>query len=172
MPNKLALYLLLLVIAMPVQAMTAPQGWKTVGSAHLKVFWFDIYTAELQSPSGEFVSYDKPLMLSLNYRRNISKKSLLKETRKQIKPFAEPAKLASWMQKLDALWPDIAKGDQLRFWIDTQGKGHFFHNQNWIGSLEEPAFSRAFIQIWLSPDSSYPKLARKLRGELNDEKSK
>lgn len=171
MPNKIVFWLLLMVVT-SAQAMTPPQDWKTVGNAHLKVLWFSIYKAELQSPSGEFLGFDSSLLLSLDYKRNISKKDLIKETRKQIKPFAPQAKLAPWIEQLENIWPDIAKGDQLRFWIDAEGKGHFFYNQNWIGSLDEPGFSAAFIQIWLSPDSSYPKLARKLRGELNDEKSK
>ena len=167
MPLKLVLGWLL-VIAIPVQAMSPPEHWKSVGQADLKVLWFAIYAAELQSPSGKFLDYGASLMLSLDYKRSISKKALIKETRKQIKPFAEQAESDPWLQQLDQLWPDISKGDQLRFWIDAQGNGHFFHNQHWIGSISEPAFSRAFIQIWLSPNSSYPKLARKLRGERND----
>ena len=64
----------------------------------------------------------------------------------------------------------MKKGDQLAFYIDAQGGGHFFFNQKWIGVINEPDFSQAFINIWLSDQSSYPRLAKRLRGELTNEK--
>ena len=70
---------------------------------------------------------------------------------------------------MNQIWPEISKGDQLGFWIDELGHGNFFYNQTWIGAVSEPEFSNAFIKIWLSEKSSYPELAKKLRGESTDE---
>lgn len=152
-----------------LQAMQLPQDWLTVGTADLKVLWFDIYKAELITPSGGFLGLSSPMMLQILYKRDINRNDLLEETRKQIAPFASSHQIPPWISRLEQIWPDINKGDELVFWIDHKIYGHFFHNREWIGSLDDPQFSQAFIQIWLSDRGSYPNLARKLRGELIDE---
>lgn len=146
-----------------------PSDWEKVGEAELKVLWFRIYDAELFTPNGGFGTMEGPLMLTLNYKRDISKTDLLKETKDQLRLFASDEKIKSWSLKLGRIWPEIKQGDQLSFLIDDNRQGHFFYNQSWIGSITETAFSRAFISIWLSDNSSYPSLAKKLRGEFNDE---
>jgi hypothetical protein len=161
-----ALICLLIFGSVEVLGQTLPQNWKRVGEAELSILWFDVYNAALLSPDGRYLGTNTPLILTLNYRRNISQRDLLKETQKQIKKFARTAQTAQWLSKLSQVWPDIQKGDQLAFWVDQASTGHFFYNKNWIGSLQDPAFSDAFIQIWLSDKSSYPDLAKKLRGSV------
>ena len=150
---------------------TLPDSWKRVGLADLKVLWFDIYRAELFSSNGQFEGLDEPLLLKLTYLRDIRKSDLLEETRKQIQPFAMQTSVESWLSQLDEIGVDIKKGDELAFLINSQGVGHFFSKDRWLGAIEDPAFGRAFIQIWLSDQSSYPQLAKQLRGESNYEVS-
>ncbi|GAM73555.1 hypothetical periplasmic protein [Vibrio ishigakensis] len=63
------------------------QSWPTVGSADLDFLFFDIYTSELKAPHGSYQLGDDltphPVALSIVYERDISKKHLLKETKKQ-----------------------------------------------------------------------------------------
>jgi hypothetical protein len=161
-----AFFCLLLFCSVEVLGQTLPQNWKRIGEAELSILWFDVYNAELLSADGRYTGVKNPLILKLNYHRNISQHDLLKETQKQIEQFARTGQTQQWLAKLSQIWPDIQKGDQLTFWVDQKSTGHFFYNENWIGSLQDPAFSDAFIQIWLSDNSSYPDLAKKLRGSV------
>ncbi|WP_051221735.1 chalcone isomerase family protein [Neptunomonas japonica] len=161
-----ALFCLLLLISVEVLGQNLPQNWQRIGEADLSILWFDVYNAELLSADGRYLGVSNPLILKLNYRRNISQRDLLDETQKQIEKFTHTEQVDVWLTKLSQMWPSIKKGDQLAFWVDQKNTGHFFFNDNWIGSLEDPAFSRAFIQIWLSDKSSYPDLAKKLRGSV------
>ena len=160
-------FCLLLLLSVEVSGQTLPQNWQRIGEADLSVLWFDVYNAELLSPDGRYSGINSPLVLKLNYRRNISKLDLLEETQKQIEKFAPTDQTDLWLTKLSQIWPDIRKGDQLAFWIDQNNTGHFFYNERFIGSFKDPAFSDAFIQIWLSDNSSYPNLAKQLRGNFN-----
>ncbi|RVU29464.1 chalcone isomerase family protein [Neptunomonas marina] len=160
---------LMFAFAVPLQAaqLTQPsfkESWQDVGEAHLKVFWFDVYNAVLRTPTGRFDGYDAPLQLCLDYQRKIRKKMLLDETRKHLNPLATQAKVERWMLELQQMWPSVKEGDQIAFQIDEQGKGHFFFNQTWIGTMKDPEFSPAFVKIWLGRSSMFPELAEKLRG--------
>jgi hypothetical protein len=168
---RACLYVLIFYSA-TVSAQVIPSHFKSVSHTTLSILWFDIYKAELFTPAGIYNGFEGPLILKLNYLRNISQDDLLSETKKNILKFTKQPQAALWLKKLKAIWPAIEKGDQLACWIDVQGAGHFFFNDRWIGSIDNPAFSSAFVQIWLSKNSSYPKLAKQLRGELNNEISK
>ena len=163
---------LLLICPTFVVGQTLPDNWKTVGQATLKVLWFNVYTAELLTTQGNYSGFEGPLILKLNYLRNISKQQLLEETNKQLQRFVSEKQASVWSNALQSIWPAIKKGDQLSFWIDGQGFGHFFLKDVWIGSIEDPVFSGSFVQIWLSKESNYPNLAKRLRGEPENEISK
>lgn len=142
-----------------------PEDWRKVGETELKVLWFNVYRAELKTSSGLYHGVSQPLLLQLDYKRNITKNALIEKTRSLIETFATENNTTAWVNELATIWPDIHKGDQLIFWKDSNEHGHFFYNGLWIGAIHERAFSRAFINIWLSPTSEYPKLAKELRGE-------
>ncbi len=168
MLRKLIL-LICLLAPHSLPAKQLPQDWVAVGKADLQVLWFDIYQAELSTPDGMFHGLNNPMLLQIIYKRNISRDELLDETRKQIRTFASSEMIPLWIARLEKIWPQIKKGDELIFWIDQEASGHFYYNREWIGSLNDPQFSHAFIQIWLSDRGDYPNLARKLRGEFKDE---
>jgi hypothetical protein len=149
------------------EIITNSDKWQVVGSASLSVLWFDIYDATLMTANGQFESYAKPLAISLNYRRKISKKELIEETDKQLKSFIMDADIRqNWISQLSEIWPAIKKGDQLTYRTDLNGVGYFFFNKVLIGSIDDPLFTHTFPQIWLSPQGNYPKLASRLRGEV------
>lgn len=162
----------LIFSSVSVAAEQLPANWKMVGAANLKVLWFSIYEAELFTPTGGYELKQRSVLLQLNYQRGISQRSLLDETENQLQRFSSKEQISRWLQRLERIWPDIREGDQLSFLLDEHGNGSFFFNQRWIGTLAEAEFSQAFISIWLSEKSNYPALARKLRGELNDEASR
>lgn len=161
---SVSLLLSLLLCAVSAQAVPVPDRLQPVGHADLRVFFMKIYRAELYSTSGRYEKLQGPLMLRLIYQRDISSNRLVSETRKQIGDLPD-AQLDQWMARLAGMWPDLEKGDELTFYMDPEGRGHFHHNGQYIGSLEDRVFTEAFLNIWLADDSAYPKLTRKLRGE-------
>lgn len=165
--------LLLLMLMFPFQlaAKALPNDWQLVGSAHLKVLWFDIYKARLFTASGRFETVADPLILQLNYLRDIDRKALLSETNKELRRFLSAQRAQFWVSQLADIFVDIKRGDQLSFWIDRHSHGHFFIKGRWIGSIEEPEFSHNFVRIWLAENSRYPKLAKQLKGGSSDGKS-
>lgn len=159
-----ALLMTLSLCTFSVQAVPMPDWLHSVGHAELRVFFMKIYRAELYSATGRYEKLQGPLMLRLTYRRDISSSRLVSETRKQIGDLPGE-QLDRWMARLANMWPNLEEGDDLTFYMDPGGWGHFHHNGQYIGSLEDRAFTEAFMNIWLADDSAYPKLTRKLRGE-------
>ena len=158
----LSIFLSFFVVS--VLAVPVPDRLQSVGHAELRVFFMKVYRAELYSVTGRYEKLQGPLMLRLTYRRDISSTRLVKETRKQIGDLPDE-QLDRWMTHLANMWPNLAEGDELTFYMDPEDRGHFHHNGQYIGSVEDPVFAKAFLNIWLADDSAYPKLTRKLRGE-------
>lgn len=136
-----------------------------VGSASLKVLWFNVYDARLLTSNGVFEE-GKSAALELVYLRDIRKKNLLQETRKQLENKLDPDIMEQGLQQLDDIWPDIKKQDSLMFYLENANSGHFFYNSEQIGQVNVPGFAAAFLDIWVSEESKYPELAAQLTGRV------
>ncbi|WP_019620426.1 chalcone isomerase family protein [Amphritea japonica] len=146
-----------------------PVTMKTVGQAELKLLWFSLYTATLASPEGRFISVSGPLLLTLKYKRKISRQNLLDETEKQWdRAGIDVDSYAPWLLRLKEIWPDISQGDSLAFFQTAEGEGRFYYNQQHIGTLSDRKFSKAFLNIWLSDNSYFPQLTKALTGRTGD----
>lgn len=165
---QLSRWVLIFFLVGPVSALARPlpQDLMTVGQAELSFLFFKIYKAELLNPPGELQQLQGPLLLRLTFHRDISNTRLLKETRKRFAGEMTPQQREDWLKQLSAIWPSVEKGEQMAFFMDQDGHGHFYLQGQHIGSLPEEGFSHAFLNIWLGEDSDYPRLTRKLRGEL------
>ncbi|WP_253912504.1 chalcone isomerase family protein [Vibrio sp. B1Z05] len=149
------------------------QQWPTVGSADLDFMFFDVYTSQLRSPEGQYqVGNDlspHPVALAITYERNISKKHLLKETKKQWEHLGYNTNQSSeWLVRLGNIYPDVALGDQLVYITDGLS-GAFVYIQKdgltqWRGEITDEALNDAFLAIWLSPNTEYPKHRQQLIG--------
>lgn len=138
---------------------------KMVGQGELSWFFIDIFEASLYSQSGLYDQKSYPHALNIVYQKDISKQRLLRETEKEWKKLASNNKQHSvWLANLDLLWNDIKKGDQLLFMVEGNGAGSFYHNKQLLGSINNKQFSDAFLSIWLSNNTSQPKLRRQLLG--------
>ena len=143
-----------------------PHNLQKVGQGTMSWFFMDIYQATLFSEDGKYQPLQYPQALTIKYQRDISQDALLKATQKQWQYLSIDVELyQDWLQQLGQLWPDIKEGDQLTFWIAQNGEGDFYHNDKWLGHIEERELSDAFLSIWLSPKTSEPKLRRKLIGD-------
>ncbi len=165
---QISRWLLIFLLACPLSAVarTLPENLQSVGQAELSFLFFKIYTAELLNPQGELLQLKGPLLLRLTFHRDISNTRLLKETRKRLAGEMTSQQRDDWLDHLGEIWLSVEKGQQMAFFMDREGHGHFYLQGRHIGSLPEKEFSQAFLNIWLSEDSAYPKLTRKLRGEI------
>ncbi len=145
---------------------TLPQNFKVIGQTRFSVWFWDIYDVTLKNITGQYQKKGYPIILQLDYLRDIKSKELIEETQKQWQRFdIDQAQQTDWLAQLTKIWPDIQQGDSIQFYIDENGDGHFFHNQQLSGSIKDSEFSYHFLNIWVSPDSAYPKMTKKLIGQ-------
>lgn len=150
--------------AMQMQTVSLPALQK-IGETELRVMFWRIYTAELFASTLPYDRNQYPQMLSLTYQRTIKQQDLLNATQTQWQHLGiAPEKQTQWLNQLATLWPDVEKGDQLTVLVDTAKQSHFFSHSQHLGSVDDPAFSQAFLDIWLSERTSHPALRAELLG--------
>lgn len=152
--------------AAPGQAAgTAPAPLALVGEAKLEVLFWSIYRSRLYCPEGVYEPGVRPLRLEIDYLRNIRSEDLVKRTAEEWDQLGvtDPAR-ERWLATLRDLWPDVETNDVLAVELDGDGHATFFHNDQRLGTVEDPAFGQRFVDIWLSPDTSRPKLRLALTG--------
>lgn len=144
------------------------QSWPQVGKTTLTWGIWDIYDAQLRTPSGNYDSSDPyagDMALIIEYQRNVSKERLLEATDEQWQHLQVAAdNRARWIGELGQIWQDVGKGDRLVFLLTGPG-GEFYYGNQLLGRVDDPALARSFLAIWLSDDTSYPKLRRQLIGQ-------
>ncbi|KOO16433.1 hypothetical protein AKJ18_03795 [Vibrio xuii] len=150
------------------------RAWDKVGQAQLTMLFFDIYQSQLLTPTGSYaVGQDitpHPLALSITYQRDISRSQLIEATQEQWQKLGfTDNKTQAWVGKLEGIFPDISEGHNLTYVTDGT-RGEFFYTSELasmksIGTVEEESMNDAFLAIWLSPDTAYPKLRQNLIGE-------
>ena len=152
------------------------QQWQTVGEAQLTWFVFDIYKSRLKAPGGQYsVSSDvspHPFALEINYQRDISKEQLLDVTDEQWQKlgFTESYR-QKWCLELDTMFPNIKKGDELTYLTDGK-TGQLIYRKagsepyKTVGYVKDERLNDAFLSIWLSPKTEFPKLRKQLIGQV------
>ncbi|CEO40837.1 chalcone isomerase family protein [Photobacterium kishitanii] len=139
--------------------------WPIVGESTLEWGWWKIYTAQLKTPSGKYIASDPNLALIIRYLRDIDKNDLLLATDKQWQHLGISAQQRQqWLNQLAQQWPNVKQGDRLVF-VKTVAEGRFYQNGKPLGKPLSAPLSNAFIAIWLSTDTEYPKLRLKLIGQ-------
>ncbi len=122
-----------------------------------------IYSVTLYSEDGLYKPDKFPQALEIVYHRKIKSKALVKATKEQMQHIGfEHPDSEVWFEQLSTLWPDIRKGDTLLFEIDKNKKNRFSYNGAPLGGISNTDFSEGFINIWLSPKTSEPKLREQL----------
>ena len=138
---------------------------ETVGTAKLRVLFFDIYTSELKTESGEYTDGIRPIQLKIIYERNIKSSALIKQTKKEWDAqMANDRNQPSWIKTLESIWPNIKSGDTITFELYKNEKNQFFYNGQAIGNVNDPNFGEKFLDIWLSPKTTRPKIRREMLG--------
>ncbi len=138
-------------------------SFKQVGKAQMKWLWLKIYQATLKTPNGVYQPNTWPILLELNYQKDITAKQLItstvKDWERQNINYDE-----LWIKKLNEIWPDVSSQDQLTLYVDEASISHFFYNSQFIGLVNDVLFAPAFSAIWLSENTIKPAQRNQLIG--------
>ena len=138
-----------------------PQAQR-IGAGRLTVWGFQVYDARLWAqPDFRPVNFDRaPLALELSYLRafkaqEIAERSIEEMRRSQ--PVSD-AQATRWIAELLRVIPNVRKGDRV-MGIHRPGVGAaFWFNGKNTGEVQDAEFAKLFFGIWLSPNTSEPKL--------------
>lgn len=138
-----------------------------VGKARFSVLFWDIYDSKLLTSSGSYKEKfpaEQTILFEINYLRDISKSDLIDKTIDQWQHInVSEDQYARYIPLLENIWPNIKAGDKLALLIQNQ-TSQFFYNNQLIGNVDVDNFHQHFINIWLSPNTSQPKLRKSLLG--------
>lgn len=143
---------------------------RLVGQADYSWYGFDLYQARLWSAASQ-PSLETPLALELNYRRTISKQTLVQASIEEMLRIAgkslDPGRLDSWTDDMRRSFVDVGPGSQITG-LYLPGKGcRFYVDGRLTHEVADPAFARNFFAIWLDPRTRHPELRQQLLGLNN-----
>ncbi len=154
--------------AAPAGVAQAISGVRAVGQARLVVYGFSIYDAKLWAADGFSASNyaAEPFALELRYLRSFKGSMIAERSLKEMSRLSKVSdeKAAQWLDNMKKTFPDVKKGDQLIgiHWPD--GSASFSLNGKPIGEVRDAEFTRLFFGIWLSAQTSEPKMRSELIG--------
>ncbi|OOF57937.1 hypothetical protein BKG96_04745 [Rodentibacter caecimuris] len=139
--------------------------WQLVGNAEYTWGPFHVYSVGLFSETGSYQENQSPLMFSIKYEKPIEGKNfaitLIKEMEAQQ---FDTDDTTAWLKKMQEIFPDFSPNDILNF-VALENKGYFIANDTVLDHEFDRKFTQAFINIWLSPKSSFLKLQPQLLGK-------
>lgn len=124
-----------------------------VGEAQFKFLFLKIYNAELFAPDGIYAP-DKPYALRLTYMINAKKDPIIKQTIKEMnrQKAADSNTIKSWIPAMEEAFISMDKGSFADFIHTPDGRLTLLGNGDPISVIEDPALSRAIMNIWLGPE--------------------
>lgn len=144
---------------------SVPDDFSKVGQTRLSVYFWDVYDATLYSPSGKYKQDERQALL-LEYLRDIKAKDLIETTEEEWQKLElNSDKHEQWLEKLDAIWPDIKEGDCLLLVEKKDGAAEFYQGDKLLGEIEDKDFTEQFLAIWLSENSRFESERNELIGE-------
>ena len=161
-----AIFFLKTVDAQPAGPSASLPGVRLAGEGTLRFLGFEVYRARLWvSPGFQPDDYAAlPLALELSYQRDFTAEAIAGrsiEEMRRVGPFTRQ-QAARWQQDLQAALPDVKAGDRLTG-LYRPGAGAVFQLQGrTVGEVADPEFSRLFFGIWLSQQTSEPRLREAL----------
>jgi len=139
---------------------------RLAGTGRLTWFGFHVYDAALFVPPG-FALADasaQPFVLELTYARRLDGKGIAEASRGEIERlgFGTEAQRLHWHERMLELFPNVEKGRRLAG-VNVPGSGaRFYFDGQFVGSIDDPDFARAFFAIWLDERTRAPQLRESL----------
>ncbi|WP_282111118.1 chalcone isomerase family protein [Shewanella algicola] len=152
--------------ALPVLTIQQPSATLIqVGSASMSMMWFDIYSATLYSIDGKYQAEQWPLKLEIEYHRDIDAEDLIDATVDQwLHLGLSEQQIDQYREQLVNAWPDVKEGDRLTFMVNNRAQSEFLFNDKPYFQVSHIEFPQDFLAIWLSENTSRPKLRQQLIG--------
>ncbi len=142
-----------------------------IGQTTFTVLFWDIYTSQLYTTSGEYPlrGGNDNLLFDINYLTGIESEDLIKRTVEQWQHLDIPEdKYQVYLPMLKGMWPDIQEGDNLSILIE-QDRSVFYFNKQYLGIIDDAKFGEMFLAIWLSEKTSQPSLRNELLSKVSRE---
>jgi len=156
-----------------------------LGEGQLKVLFWKVYKAEFYTEGHEYSETQYPKALKLTYQRDIEKKEFIDVTKDQWvqlnshyqERLVSETQEEQWLNQLKNIFPTIkdkdiilfilTKDKQAKFYLRTfdNKKNQYQQNFQSIGTILDPEFGDYFLSIWLSKNTSEPKLRKQLIGQ-------
>ena len=158
-----------MMVALTAHGSSLERAWipdaVLLGQGRLRVLFWEIYDASLYATNGVY-DPEKPFALSLTYLREFAGSDIARRSIEEIRRqgFADETTLASWMEQLDAIFPDVVEGDQIIGISRPSEETRFILNGALIGTITDQNLSRRFFDIWLSESTSEPDMREALLG--------
>jgi len=132
------------------------------GQARLRVWGFEVYDAALWvAPGFQAPQYtDHGFALTLQYLRELDSDAIARRSIDEMRRVGhfDEAQAARWLAQLRTLIPNVRKGDRITGIHLPGGEVSFLLNGRPTGALRDTLFARLFFGIWLSPQTSEPRL--------------
>ena len=137
-----------------------------VGSAKLKVWFWNVYTSDLYTPTGMYTGNEQCLLFEINYLMDISKEDLINRTVENWQHLGlRKSSYHDFIPRLKSIWPNVSEGDQLALKV-IPSESEFYLNGKSIGKIEDKHFAAIFLSIWLSEKTTQPQLRKQLLGAI------
>lgn len=151
---------------LPKEVATELPGAVYAGAARMRFFAFDVYDSKLWVAPG-FKANDyaqHAFALELAYLRNLSGVAIAERSLKEMRRVGNISadQEQRWLKAMKDAFPDVKEGDRI-VGLHTPGVGaRFWFNGQSRASIADAEFSRYFFGIWLSENTSEPKLRASL----------
>lgn len=108
--------------------------------------------------------YADNFSLIIHYNMNFSKKELSKASIEEMNRYYDlrPQDQNHYFERLLSIFPDIKKNDMIEARFLKKGAIFFYHNHLLTGTINDPKFSKIFLDIWLYHDNKYQKMTQDL----------
>ena len=140
------------------------------GQGSLRFLGLAVYDAMLFAPAEARAEaiLRQPLALTLTYKMGFSGQSIAQRSIEEMQRLrrGNASQHETWLARMQTVFPDVARGDQLTgIHLPAQG-ARFFFNGRFVGQIDDPIFSEAFFSIWLDPETREPSLRQALLSGL------
>jgi hypothetical protein len=138
------------------------------GQGRFRWFGLTIYDAELLTaqPLRDDQWPQQTFGLRLTYARTLRGAEIAKSSLQEMEKLGivPAAQRDAWLQRMTALFPDVNQGDAITG-VNLPNRGvRFWRTDRPLGTVDDPAFARAFFSIWLDPKTTAPELRKSLFG--------
>jgi Chalcone isomerase-like len=176
-PAALLTSLLLVMMAalsVPTLANTPPaptaaealSGQRAIGQTLFRWWGLEVYRATLYASAGfDPLRFEQQrFALELEYRRAFDGEDIARRSLDEMQVLAPlaPAQSRDWLDRMTRAFPDVQPGDRLLGVHEPGAGARFYLNGRLLDSVDDPAFSARFFAIWLSPQTSQPRMREAL----------